>query len=80
MNERQLKELETCPTKYKGIIERAYKVECSPRSAIKAFCLYCTGYQRLEVKNCTSLACPLYPFRPYQTDAEDSAEVAESAS
>ncbi|MHC4573081.1 MAG: hypothetical protein ACYS76_02930 [Planctomycetota bacterium] len=38
----------------------------SRRAAIKAFCLECVCWQREEVRLCTALACPLYPYRPYQ--------------
>ena len=38
----------------------------SPRMAIKAFCLECIGWDRAEITNCTSFACPLYLYRPYQ--------------
>jgi len=37
----------------------------SRKSAIKAFCLECTGWQRAEVARCTALACPLWPYRPF---------------
>jgi hypothetical protein len=36
----------------------------SPRAAIKSFCLECVGWQRSEVRRCTALACPLWPYRP----------------
>ena len=38
----------------------------SPKAAIKAFCLECVGWQREEVARCTSPACPLYGYRPFQ--------------
>jgi hypothetical protein len=38
----------------------------SPRAGIKAFCNECCGWQRAEVARCTALACPLYPYRPFQ--------------
>lgn len=79
MNDRQVKELQTVPPMYRGIIDRAYEGKCSPRTAIKAFCLYCTGYQRMDVKNCTSLACPLHGFRPYQDDSGNELEVTEAS-
>lgn len=79
MNPRQLKELQAVPVKYVQIVERAYEGNCPPRNAIKAFCLYCTGYMRLEVANCTSLACPLHAFRPYQQGSDDEAELAEGS-
>ena len=39
----------------------------SLRAAADAFCMECVCWQRKEVRNCTSLACPLWPYRPYQT-------------
>ena len=38
----------------------------SRKSAIKAFCLECVQWQKEEVRLCTALACPLFPYRPYQ--------------
>ena len=38
----------------------------SPAAGIKSFCLECVGWHREEVKACTSPACSLYPYRPYQ--------------
>ena len=38
----------------------------SLRSAVTAFCSECAGWNRAEVRRCTSLACPLYLYRPYQ--------------
>jgi hypothetical protein len=37
----------------------------SRKAAIKAFCLECVGWEKEEVRLCTGLACPLYPYRPY---------------
>jgi hypothetical protein len=31
--------------------------------AIRRKCLDCSGYQKLEVKLCHAIACPLWPFR-----------------
>jgi hypothetical protein len=36
----------------------------SMKRAIKSFCLECVGWQREEIKLCTDLGCPLYPYRP----------------
>jgi hypothetical protein len=38
----------------------------SIRSAVTAFCRECVGWEREEVRRCTSHACPLYPYRPYK--------------
>lgn len=49
---------------------RAALGEGSPRQAIKAFCLECTGWDRAEVTRCTAKACPLFEFRPFANDPE----------
>lgn len=38
----------------------------SMKAGVKAFCLECTCWQKEEVRLCTDLACPLYPYRPYR--------------
>ena len=78
MDAHQNTELDTCPISARGIIERAYLGECSPRGAIKAFCLRCVGYIRGDVTDCVATACPLHHFRPYQ-GAENDQGVAEAA-
>lgn len=35
----------------------------TPLSAIKAFCVDCLGGQPKLVKGCTSINCPLWPYR-----------------
>jgi hypothetical protein len=57
---------ETLPA-YKGVFVKAY-TSGSKANAIKAFCLYCTGSQREEIKGCTSYGCPLYSHRPYRPE------------
>ena len=39
----------------------------SPTAGIRAFCAMCVCWVRAEVTLCTDAACPLYPYRPYQT-------------
>jgi hypothetical protein len=55
---------------YRGVMERALDGSAAPRGAIKAFCLHCVGDKRADVTSCTAYACPLYRYRPYQTDDE----------
>ena len=38
----------------------------SPRAGIKAFCMMCVCWQRVEVTLCTAEACPLWTYRPFQ--------------
>jgi hypothetical protein len=54
------------PESAKGSLTRAFSGEASPRTAIKAMCLTCVGYDRNSIKNCTGYACPLWQYRPFQ--------------
>ena len=38
----------------------------SRKAGVKSFCLECVGWQKEEIRLCTSLECPLYLYRPYQ--------------
>lgn len=80
MNSQQRKEVTGAPKSYQGIMERAY-TGSSRTTAIKAMCLRCVGYVKADIRGCTSLACPLHAFRPYQTgDSDvDTQEIAELA-
>ena len=51
---------------YRPVMRKAYAGTASPRSAIKAQCLHCVGYERLMVTHCTGYSCPLWAYRPYQ--------------
>ena len=46
----------------------------SMRAATKAFCLMCVQWQKEEVRLCTDLACPLYPYRPYKGKSNQRSE------
>lgn len=39
------------------------EVSLTPVKAIRAFCMECVVWQETEVRECTALNCPLYPFR-----------------
>jgi hypothetical protein len=64
------------------IIDQAEKG--SLPAAIKLTCLYCTCWQKKEIRDCEIVRCPLYPHRPYQqmkgkTPTDPPAPSAESA-
>lgn len=44
----------------------------SMKAVVKAFCLECVQWQKEEVRLCTSLACPMYPYRPYRISNQRS--------
>lgn len=51
------------PSSARGILLRAFEGK-SRTAAIKAFCLTCVGFKRADVTSCSSLGCPLHPYRP----------------
>ena len=55
----------------------------SPLKAIKQFCYECSGENRAEVKRCSSIDCPLKPFRtgrnPFLKKREMTPEQKEKA-
>ncbi len=65
------KRISQMPKIYRAIYKSAMK-GTSRKSAIHSFCLECTGYEKEEVRLCTSLSCPLYEFRPYKERSKRS--------
>jgi hypothetical protein len=63
------KRLAQVPAASKKGYLRAASGKCAPRSAIKAFCLECVGWDRAAVRDCTALACPLWAYRPFRVTA-----------
>ena len=53
----------------------------TPIKAIRARCLDCCGYSAAEVKLCTAVNCPLYPYRmghrPKKGNLSDNTSQAE---
>lgn len=43
------------------------EVNLTLRTAVKAFCTECMGFERARVKDCTSKTCPLWPWRGAST-------------
>jgi hypothetical protein len=52
------------PKIYRKIYEKAV-IDGNKPAAIKAFCLECVCWQKNEIINCTSSACPLFSVRPF---------------
>lgn len=53
---------------FRPVMEKAYSGDASPRNAIKAKCLECTGFDREVIRSCTGYSCPLWAYRPYQIE------------
>jgi hypothetical protein len=66
------------PKIHRKIYDRAMQGK-SLKSAVKSFCLECVCWQKEEVRLCTSLACPLYPYRPYRISKQCSKGVSFGA-
>jgi hypothetical protein len=52
------------PEAHKNMARRVAKG--SMRAAVSLKCLDCSGYVRVEVRECGCRECPLWVFRPYQ--------------
>jgi len=61
------------PKVYRASYDRAVSGR-SLRAAVNSFCIQCVMYQREEVRLCTSLACGLWPYRPYQGSSKNTSE------
>ena len=59
------------PTSCQNTLTRAFSGAASPRTAIKAMCLACTGYERAEITFCTGYSCPLWMYRPFQKGEDE---------
>ncbi len=46
----------------------------SLRAATKAFCLECVVWERVEVRLCPSVSCPLWLYRPYKDGPQNTPE------
>jgi len=65
MNEQQKQWFDKIPPVYQQNYETAISAK-SRAAAIKAKCLDCCCWQRVEITNCPVQTCPLYPYRPYR--------------
>lgn len=65
---KQLTQREQVTPKYRGIYDKALTGR-SMKSAIHINCLLCVGCERKEIKNCKTVGCPFFLYRPYQTVA-----------
>lgn len=79
LNEVQIKRLEDCSDMHRGLLTRVYSGNRSLRDGIDAFCVQCVGYVIDDVRNCTSIGCPLWQLRPYQVELPDKPKRERSA-
>jgi hypothetical protein len=78
MNEAVERRLRQIPRKYQHLYLRSMDGKLSPRNAIKVACYHCMCFegdgkgQSLQqmVANCSSLACPLWAYRPLPAESK----------
>jgi hypothetical protein len=66
------------PEQYQSLLDR-YEKNPSRGMGVKIKCLDCVSCQKEEIKNCTSLGCGNYMFRPFQGKIKASPEGMEEA-
>ena len=63
---KRLRQVSEQSPRHKGLFERVFAGDSSPRQCIKAFCLECNGWETDAIAKCTAPACPLFNVRPFQ--------------
>lgn len=73
--------LRTTITRFKPLALKVLETG-SLKAAVALNCIECSGWSTVEVRNCATSACALWPFRPYQgkkSDEEETEELKEAA-
>jgi len=71
--QQRLNKIQANTPQYLNVTRKAY-LGTSKTACIKAKCLDCSCWQRIEITNCTVLTCPLWLVRPYQSNEPDDAQ------
>lgn len=61
LTEEQRRRRASMPRRFRGLYEQA--VTGSRKAAVRVHCLECCAWQSQDVQDCSSCACPLYPYR-----------------
>lgn len=61
--ERRLRQI---PQSQQALLRRCFQGKAGKALRLKAKCLDCCCYQKIEVRDCTAVLCPLWSVRPYQ--------------
>ncbi len=62
--------LRTIPRKYRPLYQKVTNGIAGKRQVFKAICQHCVNYEDTSnrVRTCSSVLCPLWPYRPYQKE------------
>lgn len=73
MNNEQIAYLETVPKRFHSRMEKVLEGEAGYSTAVRMKCCDCMGFEETSkrVRECTSVACPLWNYRPYQKDGDE---------
>ena len=63
---KQIGRYQTTPESKKMLFKRVFDGVATRNQAIKAQCLECQGFDLDSITGCSSPACSLFRFRPYQ--------------
>lgn len=80
LNPTQKARVERWGVMYRGVYRKALIGTASPRAAIKAQCLDCTGEDRIAITECGDRCCPLWQYRPFQLKSQSKAVTSAGAS
>lgn len=69
----QLRFVASVPMASRVRAKRSLRGELSPRQAIRAHCLSCSGFVRAEAKACQVVLCALLPLNPWKAGDEVAA-------
>lgn len=64
--ERIIRVVSDAPESAKKCLREAFSGSASPRAAIRAMCLSCTGFDRAAIRNCSAWGCPLWAYRGFR--------------
>ncbi len=78
LTEKQILWKNYIPSFYRGNYEKAMRGQ-SKAAAVKAKCLDCCNWQRVEIQYCPCDTCPLWPYRPYKASPSGSKKDSEGA-
>lgn len=67
----QITYLGAVPSKIRSLFAKAYAGIASPRQAIQTKCLQCSHADRAEISHCPVQTCPLWAYRPYQSNCAE---------
>jgi len=77
LSEGQKQYLLKIPKCYQYLFMRAFTTEESKALAIKAFCIYCNGFDLNLTKTCNCSTCPLNTVNPWKTENQEETELSE---